>query len=134
MRERIADLNASEEEKMALYRGFVSTNRENEISAVIKSGMKFNDFLRIQNAYATANETGRDAEEKRSIFANWVKNNRFSQADKDMINNTFVYYFKPVLQTKKSTSGFTVPTMPQITVPEIKLPTLPTINLPNFGG
>ncbi len=134
MRDRIADLNASQEEKMALYRGFISTSRENEISAVLKSGMSFDDFLQIQNAYARANDVGTDAEEKRSIFASWVRSNNYSQAEMNVINDTFVYYFKPEIKTKRSTSGISMPTMPEIKLPEVKLPAMPQINLPNFGG
>lgn len=134
LRSRIMDLRASEEEKKALYRGFVSTTRDDDIAALEKAGLSFDDFLRVQNAYTEINEKYSGAGDKQNAFARWLRVQKLSTAQKNAINNSFTYYWSiPAKESGGKNGGLTLPTLPQISLPEIKMPSLPQISLPGFG-
>lgn len=135
LRDRIRMLNAGEEEKKALYRGFVSTTRDDDIAAFDAAGMRFEDFLAVQNAYTEINEAYDSAGDKQAAFARWLRGQNYSMAQKKAIENSFTYYYSIPAQEKKSNKGgIVLPTMPEIKLPEIKMPELPQISLPSFGG
>lgn len=136
MRSRIRDMETDDGEKKAIYRGFVSTTRDDDIEAFDKAGLTFDQFLDVQNAYTRINETYSSAGEKQEAFEDWIKMQGFTKKQRQTVEECFAYYWSIPAdsQTKKQNSGISLPTMPEIRMPEIKLPELPQIKLPSFGG
>lgn len=135
LRGRIMALNAGQEEKKALYRGFVSTTRDDDIAAFDNAGMRFEDFLEVQNAYAEIDRAYSSAGDKQNAFARWMRGKNYSALQRKAIEESFAYFYSiPAKEKSGGKFGITLPTMPEIKLPEIKMPSLPQINLPGFGG
>jgi len=134
LRDRIRMLNAGEEEKKALYRGFVSTTRDDDIAAFDAAGMRFEDFLAVQNAYTEINEAYDSAGDKQAAFARWLRGQNYSAEQKRTVQESFTYFYSiPAQEKKSSQNGIVLPTLPKIKMPEIKMPSLPQISLPGYG-
>lgn len=138
MRSRIHDLSASDEEKKALYRGFVSTTRDDDIAKMEEAGLGFDSFLEVQNEYTLINESYSGAGDKQNAFSRWLRGQNYSAYQKKVIKDCFTYFYSiPASEKKDNNTGFGFPAIPQIKLPElpeIKLPTIPEIKLPGFGG
>ena len=69
-----------------------------------------------------------------NAFIRWTKENGYSMQNQWVLMDCLGISTEAKKENKSKQFGFSLPTMPEIKLPEIKMPTLPTINLPNFGG
>lgn len=69
-----------------------------------------------------------------NAFIRWTKENGYSMENQWVLMDCLGISTEAKKKNKSKQFGFSLPTMPEIKLPEIKMPTLPTINLPNFGG
>jgi hypothetical protein len=89
----------------------------------------------VQNAYAEIDRAYSSAGDKQNAFARWMRGKNYSALQRKAIEESFAYFYSiPAKEKSGGKFGITLPTMPEIKLPEIKMPSLPQINLPGFGG
>ena len=91
-RDIIRSLDATDEQKKALYRKYISDSKDEKMDAFERAGLDFDQFLETHNEYARINETEKRASEKATEFTVWVSDQRWTKAQKDTALECFKYY------------------------------------------
>lgn len=91
-RNAIADADLSEQEKITLYRELISDSRDEDIRDFRAVGLDFEEFLKIQNQYATINETVDGATAKATDLSRWLDGQAYNAEQKETIQDVFTYF------------------------------------------
>lgn len=121
-------------EKVMIYREKISTAWDDEIAAMHEAGFMFDDFLAAQNMLAELDEKNETKRERDNAFIDWAIGQGYELNSRFVMMDCFGVSTEAKKDNQKRKIGITLPTMPEIKLPEIKMPSLPQINLPGFGG
>lgn len=91
-REAITNSALTEEEKIAIYREKVSESRDDDIEAFRAVGLDFDEFLKVQNQYATIDEQDANATAKATALSRWVDGQEYTDSQAATIKDCFVYF------------------------------------------
>lgn len=121
-------------EKVMIYREKISTAWDDEIATMHEAGFMFDDFLAAQNMLAELDEKAETKRERDNAFIDWAIGQGYAMNSRFVMMDCFGVSTEAKKDNQKRKFGITLPTMPEIKLPEIKMPSLPQINLPGFGG
>ena len=121
-------------EKVMIYREKISTAWDDEIATMHEAGFMFDDFLAAQNMLAELDEKNETKRERDNAFIDWAIGQGYELNSRFVMMDCFGVSTEAKKDNQKRKIGITLPTMPEIKLPEIKMPSLPQINLPGFGG
>lgn len=85
-------MKTDEDTKISLYRAYISDSRDDDIRAFSDAGLEFDDFLRVQNQYATFDSEYSKAKEKANAFELWVSKQGFTKKQREVILDCFKYF------------------------------------------
>ncbi len=95
-RDLIADLPWTDEQKIAMYKSLVlSSDSEKKVEAIQAfqdTGLRFNAFLNVQDAYSRIDNELDDAGEKAAAFSQWVNRQGYTPEQNDTIKEYFKYW------------------------------------------
>ena len=120
-------------EKVMIYREKISTAWDDEIATMHEAGFMFDDFLAAQNMLAELDEKNETKRERDNAFIDWAIGQGYAMNSRFVMMDCFGVSTEAKKDNQKRKIGITLPTMPEIKLPEIKMPSLPQINLPGLG-
>ena len=121
-------------EKVMIYREKISTAWDDEIAAMHEAGFMFDDFLEAQNKLAELDARANNKKQRDNDFIDWAIGQGYDLNKRWVMMDCFGVSTEAKKDNQKKKFGLTLPSMPRISLPEIKMPSLPQINLPGFGG